>query len=536
MCGIAGFVGGDWGTAREIAAILARMNLAVLHRGPDHSGSWIDDEARVAFAHDRLAIIDRSPAGNQPMESPSGRWVISYNGEIYNHQEIREELKQAGLNHAWRGHSDTETLLAAIDAWGVREALRRSKGMFALALWDRSERQLILARDRIGEKPLYYGRQEPGGPFLFGSELKALREHPQFLADIDRDAVALLLRHNYIPAPCSIYRGIRKLPPGCVLSLGNRSSEPVIERYWSGADVAEAGLAKPLELSDDEAVDMLEQRLGAAISGQMIADVPLGAFLSGGIDSSTVVALMQRLSSRPVKTFTIGFHETAFNEAEHAKAVAIHLGTEHTELYVTAAQARDVIPKLPCIYDEPFADSSQIPTHLIAQLAREHVTVALSGDAGDELFGGYDRYLVASGLWQKMSGVPRPIRGAAAKAAMAVPAGAWTKFGNASGPFVPKLLRMTRLGDKVHRGAPLLRSQSVAELYEGLLSLWHNPGTVVIGADGRPDASTSSLPAGLRGIDRMMATDMLAYLPDDILVKVDRAAMAVSLETRAPFL
>jgi asparagine synthase (glutamine-hydrolysing) len=536
MCGIAGFVGGEWASAREVASVLDRMNVAIRHRGPDNSDIWMDPDARVAFAHDRLAIIDRSPAGNQPMQSPSGRWVTSYNGEIYNHQEIRDQLQQAGLGHPWKGHSDTETLLAAIDAWGVRKALQRCKGMFALALWDRSERKLVLARDRVGEKPLYYGRQEAAGPFLFGSELKALREHPQFRADIDRDAVALLLRHNYIPAPFSIYRGIRKVPPGCILSLADSSSEPVIEHYWSGADVAEAGLANPLDVSDDEAVDLLEERLGAAISGQMIADVPLGAFLSGGIDSSTVVALMQRLSTRPVKTFTIGFHEAAFNEAGHAKAVAAHLGTEHTELYVTAAQARDVIPRLPRIYDEPFADSSQIPTHLVAELARQHVTVALSGDAGDELFGGYDRYLVASGLWRKMSGVPRPLRAVAAKAATAVPAGVWTRFGNSAGSVLPKLLQMKRLGDKVHRGAALLHSESDADLYDGLLSLWRDPASVVIGAGGDPGASAALLPAGLHGIDRMMATDMLGYLPDDILVKVDRAAMAVSLETRAPFL
>jgi asparagine synthase (glutamine-hydrolysing) len=302
MCGIAGFVGGKWAGREQIAATLALMNRSIAHRGPDHSSSWQDDSARIALAHRRLAIIDLSAAGNQPMSSPSGRYVIVYNGEIYNHQAIRTELSDAGFAHNWKGHSDTETLLAAIEQWGVRGALDRSTGMFAFALWDRADRTLTLARDRLGEKPLYYGRQEAGGPFLFGSELKALAVHPQFRGDIDRQAVTLLLRYNNIPAPFSIYRGISKLPPGTFLTLREGAAEPVIEEYWSGAAVAEAGVADPLDLSDDEAVDALEQQLKSAIAQQMMADVPLGAFLSGGVDSSTIVALMQSMSSRPVKT------------------------------------------------------------------------------------------------------------------------------------------------------------------------------------------------------------------------------------------
>jgi asparagine synthase (glutamine-hydrolysing) len=538
MCGIAGFVGGAWTTSAKVKATLARMARSIRHRGPDHSDIWLDEPARIGFAHNRLAILDLSVAGNQPMHSHGGRYVIVYNGEIYNHLAIRDELSDAGLAPNWNGHSDTETLLAAIDGWGIRGALERSTGMFAFALWDRAERTLTLARDRLGEKPLYYGRQYPGGPFLFGSELKALATHPQFRPDVDRRALTLLLRYNYIPAPFSIYSGIAKLPAGTLLTLRDGDSDPVIQQYWSGAAVADAGATDPLRLGEDEALNALEQRLEAAIAGQMIADVPLGAFLSGGVDSSMVVALMQKLSSRPVKTFTIGFHEAGFNEAQYAKAVARHLGTDHTELYVTPAEARGVIPKLPEIYDEPFADSSQIPTHLVSVLARDHVTVSLSGDGGDELFGGYNRYLFTSELWGKISAVPKPLRAVAARAMAAVPAAAWTRFGNAAGGLLPKLAQVSRLGDKVHKGAGLLHSESMDELYGGMLSLWRDPEHVVIGAtEPLSHATGAALPAErLGGIERMMALDLVGYLPDDILVKVDRAAMAVSLETRVPYL
>jgi asparagine synthase (glutamine-hydrolysing) len=538
MCGLAGFVGGEWGRRSDIAAILAGMGRSILHRGPDHSDVWIDEEARVAFVHNRLSILDLSAAGNQPMTSHSGRYLIVYNGEIYNHLEVRDELTAAGLAPNWRGHSDTETLLATIDVWGVRGALERSTGMFAFALWDKAERALTLARDRLGEKPLYYGRQAPGAPFFFASELKALAAHPQFRPDIERQALTLLLRYNYIPTPFSIYRGIAKLPAGTMLTLGDGSAEPVVEEYWSGAAVAEGGAAAPLDLGDEEAIDELERRLEAAIRRQMIADVPLGAFLSGGIDSSTVVALMQKLSTSPVKTFTIGFHEEGFNEAEHAKAVARHLGTDHTELYVTPEEARAVIPKLPRMYDEPLADSSQIPTHLVSELARSEVKVSLSGDGGDELFGGYDRYLLTSQLWGKISAIPRPLRSAAAMAMTALPPAAWTRFGEAAGGMLPRMTQVERLGDRLHKGAPLLRSSDVADLYGGMLSLWREPEAVVIGASEPPSLATGLTPplGRLSGIERMMALDMLVYLPDDILVKVDRAAMAVSLETRVPFL
>jgi asparagine synthase (glutamine-hydrolysing) len=539
MCGIAGFLGGRWSGTADAAATLARMNASQTHRGPDRSDVWIDEQSRLGFAHNRLAIIDLSAAGDQPMQSHSGRYAIIYNGEIYNHLRLRGELAATGAACNWRGHSDTETLLAAIEAWGVRGAIERAAGMFAFALWDKAEKALVLARDRLGEKPLYYGRQRgSGAPFLFGSELKALAEHPDFEREVDRGALTLLLRYGYVPAPFSIYRGIAKLPAGAMLTLRQGEAEPEVERYWSGAEVAEAGIADPLRIGDEEAIDELERLLENAVGGQMIADVPLGAFLSGGVDSSTIVAVMQKLSSRPVKTFTIGFREKGYNEAEHAKAVAHHLGTDHTELYVTPEEARSVIPRLPAIYDEPFADSSQIPTHLVAALARQHVTVALSGDAGDEMFGGYNRYLLTNALWGRMSRVPRPLRTAAARAVTAIGPAAWTKFGNAAGGLLPRLAQVDRLGDKLHKGAALVESENVTDLYGGMLSLWRDPASVVIGANEPPSQATGAVPEldGLGAVERMMALDMIGYLPDDILVKVDRAAMAVSLETRVPFL
>ena len=538
MCGIAGFVGGNWSSSAGIRATLARMNESIRHRGPDQADVWTDPESHVAMAFNRLAILDLSPAGYQPMQSASGRYIITFNGEVYNHRALRDELVAKGHGQEWRGHSDTETLLAAIESWGVGGALERATGMFAFALWDRAERSLTLARDRLGEKPLYYGRQGVGDAFFFASELKALAQHPDFRPEIDRDALALFLRYNYVPAPFTVYRGIAKLEPGSFLTLDRAAAEPRIEEYWSGAKAAETGVADPLRLSPEEMIDALEQLLESSIGQQMIADVPLGAFLSGGVDSSTVVALMQKLSSRPVKTFTIGFHEKSYNEAEHAKAVARHLRTDHTELYVTPEEARAVIPRLPQMYDEPFADSSQIPTHLVSALARRHVTVALSGDGGDELFGGYTRYLLTAELWGKISGVPRPLRVAAARMMKVLPPSAWTKIGQVAGRMLPRIAQFDRLGDKVHKGAPLLHSRSPAELYGGMLSLWRDPASLVIGANEPPSQATGATPElhGLGMIERMMALDMLGYLPDDILAKVDRAAMAISLETRVPFL
>jgi asparagine synthase (glutamine-hydrolysing) len=515
------------------------MTRALAHRGPDDEGVWVDAGAGIGLGHRRLSIVDLSPAGHQPMMSQGGQFVITFNGEIYNHGDLRRQLLAEGRQIAWRGHSDTETLLASIDAWGVKAALQRASGMFAFALWDRSTRTLTLARDRLGEKPLYYGRQPgAGSAFLFASELKALRQHPSFEPEIDRASLGLYMRYLEVPAPRSIYRNICKLLPGTFLTLRDGAADPEIEEYWSGATVAKSGAANRVSPDPASATDELEQLLERAIGRQLMSDVPLGAFLSGGVDSSTVVAIMQKLSARPVQTFTIGFHEDRYNEAEHAKAVARHLGTDHTELYVTAGQALDVIPRLPAIYDEPFADSSQIPTYLISALARQHVTVALSGDGGDELFGGYDRYLLTAGWWGRIARIPRPLRAAAARALTMVPAAAWTRFGEAAGGLLPGSIRLGRLGDKVHKGAPMLTSGSLDELYDRMLSLWREPADVVIGA---PRASAGDIAggadlAGLGAVERMMAHDMLGYLANDILVKVDRAAMAVSLETRVPLL
>ncbi len=541
MCGIAGFLGATKHHAKEEQhALLKRMTDTMISRGPDDAGYWCDAEHGVGLGHRRLSIVDLSPAGHQPMRSAASRYVIVFNGEIYNHLRLREELDSAGVGQAWRGHSDTETLLAGFDAWGIQGMVERAVGMFALAVWDRQTRVLTLVRDRIGEKPLYYGWQGRGSEavFLFGSELKALRAHPAFENTISRDALSLYLRHNYIPAPYSIYDGIAKLPPGSMLSVSGMQREPKVWAYWSAARQAMAGVANPFVGTADQAVHALEILLKDAVRGQMMADVPLGAFLSGGVDSSTIVALMQAQSARPVKTFSIGFHETRYNEAEHAKAVARHLGTDHTELYVTAEQAMAVIPRLPTLYDEPFSDSSQIPTFLVSQLAREHVTVSLSGDAGDELFCGYNRYHMTAKFWKKVNAGPLPLRRLAARGLTNVPVQSWNRMASSVARFLPASLRYADLGDKLHKGAEAIARPSLDALYLGLVSHWDNPASVVIGATEPSTLLTGNAPplSGLDGIQRMMALDLLTYLPDDILVKVDRAAMNVSLETRVPFL
>jgi len=537
MCGLTGFLGLNcFEHPDSVHGILMQMANAIFHRGPDGDGYWADPQTSIGLAHRRLAIVELSPAGAQPMASVSGRYVLAFNGEIYNHLRLRDALEHEGKVSAnWRGHSDTETLLAGFDAWGIEGTLKEAIGMFAVAVWDRVDRVLTLARDRLGEKPLYYGwqGQGSGAVFLFGSELSALRRHPAFAAEVNRDALALHMRHNCIGGEHSIYSGIRKLLPGHLLSVSLARPEPQVRAWWSGANVAMRGVAEPFAGSPEQAVDELEALLCDAVAQQMMADVPLGAFLSGGIDSSTVVALMQAQSSRPVRTFSMGFHEEGYNEAEHAKAVAQHLGTDHTEMYVTAQQALEVIPKLPTLYSEPFADSSQIPTFLVSQLARQHVTVSLSGDAGDELFCGYTRYQMTAGLWGKVSHLPHPLRQLTAGLITALPLGAWDKFGR----LLPSALG-ARVGDKLHKGAALLSSRSAADLYRGMVSHWADPTSVVLGAREPATVLTDAaldLP-GLSDVERMMALDMLSYLPDDILAKVDRAAMGVSLETRVPFL
>lgn len=531
MCGIAGWMGPE--TATDV---VTKVGDTLVHRGPDDGGNWGDLQAGIMLLHRRLAIVDLSPAGHQPMLSASGRYVIAFNGEIYNHLDLRRDIETSGAAPSWRGHSDTETLLAALAAWGIEAALKRCVGMFAFALWDRAQRALTLARDRLGEKPLYYGWQ--GDSFLFGSELKALRAHPAFAAEINRDALALFLRHNAIPAPYSIYRGIHKLLPGTFLQIhaGQTNAQPVA--YWSARLVAEVGQRNLFRGSEQEATEKLERLLQHSIAGQMLADVPLGAFLSGGIDSTTVVALMQSQSSRPVKTFTIGFNEEGYNEAVHAHAVARHLGCEHTELYVMPEQAMAVIPRLPDLYDEPFADSSQIPTFLVSQLARQQVTVSLSGDGGDELFGGYNRYFWASKIWRKLGPVPHPLRAALAGVLTTLPPTAWNTAFQKLDRWLPAKLRYTNPGDKLHKAAEILSMRSPEEIYLGLVSHWKNPKQLVPGSIEPLTLLTDpSQQANLPDFEhRMMYLDTVTYLPDDILTKVDRAAMAVSLETRVPLL
>jgi asparagine synthase (glutamine-hydrolysing) len=517
------------------------MTDAIRRRGPDERGFWADAAAGVALGHRRLSIIDLSAAGAQPMQSHCGRYVISFNGEIYSYGSVRSELEKcASTPLAWRGHSDTEVALEAVREWGLDVALRKLVGMFAFALWDRKERILSLCRDRIGEKPLYYGMM--GGALVFGSQLSALKAFPGFSADIDRGALSLMLRYSYIPAPFSIYRGVSKLVQGTYLRLSEadlRSGHlPAPTAYWSPSDVARSGEAAEFAGSDAEAVEELDRLLTEAVAGQMIADVPLGAFISGGIDSSTVVALMQKLSKRPVRTFSIGFHERKYDEAQYAKAVAQHLGTDHTELYVTAQEALDVIPQLPCIYDEPFSDSSQIPTHLVSKLARQHVTVALSGDAGDELFCGYNHYATVARLWRSIHRVPRALRRAVTGSLRAVPLAVLNAATAPLAPFLDQQFRGGNLAERLHKLGDVIDVDSPDQLFRLVVSHWKTPSDVVLGG---PEPLTricdpaQSVP--LRHFEnRMMYMDLVHYLADGILVKVDRAAMAVSLETRVPLL
>lgn len=511
------------------------MAAVLRHRGPDAGGTWIDPAAGIGFGHRRLAVIDLTPNGSQPMASESGRFVIVFNGEIYNFEDLRPELVARG--HRFRGRADTEVLLAAIEEWGLEEALRRAVGMFALALWDRTEKVLRLARDRIGEKPLYFGWAD--GVFLFGSELKALRAYPAWRGEIDRAALTLYLRYNYVPAPYSIYRGIRKLLPGSILTvsandgqLNSRTLTPTA--YWSMSAVTRAGEANPFCGDEQEAEERLEVLLKESIRGQMLADVPVGVFLSGGIDSSAIVALMQSQSERPVKTFTIGFQEETYDEATYARAIAHHLGTDHHELYVMPEDALKVIPRLPDIYDEPFADASQIPTFLVCELARKQVTVSLSGDGGDELFGGYNRYSWGRKIWRSIGWMPKTMR----KSAAALLSVASHKQGGAILDLVagilPHAYRVPQPSDKLQKLAEILTVNGPDEMYRRLISHWKNPAAIVIGG-----SESLRLGGQVRLADlthQMMFEDTVKYLPDDILVKVDRAAMAVSLETRIPIL
>jgi len=527
VCGVSGFIGfGDLLTD-QIESIAYNMGDTILHRGPDDFGIWYDNRAEIVLTHRRLSILDLSAAGHQPMISPSGRFVIAFNGEIYNHLDLREQLGVLG----WQGHSDSETLLAGIDAWGLEETLQKCVGMFAFVLWDKGEESLYLVRDRMGEKPLYYGWQN--NVFLFGSELKSLKAHPAFDGEIDRDSITLQLRHNCIPAPYSIYKGIKKLLPGTFVKLSVSSSQfsarelPEPVPYWSLKETVHISVNSPFKGSDAEAVETLDNLLSDSIQQQMVADVPLGAFLSGGVDSSVVVALMQKQSSVPVRTFSIGFNERGYDEAIYAKEVANHLGADHTELYVTAQQAMDVIDHLPRLYDEPFSDSSQIPTFLVAEMTRQHVNVSLSGDGGDELFGGYNRYFKTHQWWERINAISKTVRQTVSKGLLTIPPKVWDRAGYFAGGVS---------GNTVAKFAGVLSVEDGASLYRYFTTHWDAPAAVVIGGqEVRTEVSDPSIELDVMA-EQMMALDALTYLPDDILTKVDRAAMGVSLETRIPLL
>jgi asparagine synthase (glutamine-hydrolysing) len=539
MCGIAGLFRPGGGDESRLSAVARSMTEALAHRGPDAAGFWTNASAGVAFGHRRLAVIELSKAGAQPMRSDCGRLTVTFNGEIFNHLDMRAELEAAGAAPNWRGHSDTETLLYAIRHWGVAVALQRFSGQFALALWDERERTLTLARDRFGEKPLFYGWC--GKDLVFASELKALAKHPAWSPSLDRNALTAFMRYAYVPAPSTIWAGFRKLPSASYVTFGadvvaGGMSAP--KPYWSMRETVIAAQAKRIT-DEREATVELQRLLSVAIKRQCLSDVPLGAFLSGGIDSSTIVALMQAQTSQPVRTFTIGFSEAAFDEAADARRVAKHLGTSHTELYVDPETARNVIPKLPTMYDEPFADSSQIPTHLVSALARQHVTVALSGDAGDEMFGGYNRHVWGDRLNQRFGAMPAALRQMLAGFLRAVspePAGT---FARAAAPLLPARFNVRRAGDQLAKLARIVGSPSLDDMYRELCSIDDDPAqTIVQGEETNSwsDDEMDKIKVELDPLDRMTLADSLSYLTDDILQKVDRAAMAVALEARVPFL
>lgn len=516
MCGITGF----WDfqnrrSSEELHNLASRMAEQIIYRGPDSHGTWVDESAGIAFGHRRLSVVDLSPTGHQPMLSSSGRFVICYNGEIYNCQELREELSFSGF----RGHSDTEVILEACDFWGVEKAVQKFIGMFAFALFDRQERRLYLVRDRLGIKPLYWGIQ--GKTFYFGSEIKCLKGHPNWSAQLNQEALAHYFRSNYVPSPYSILQDMHKLKPGHILRIDHRLN-PELVPFWNFEHIVEQGFKEQQGHKKDPHayVEQLHHLLKDSVKRRMVADVPLGAFLSGGVDSSTVVAIMQSLSSRPIKTFSIGFYEEKYNEAHHAKAVAEHLGCDHHELYLHVDKAAQVIPELPEMYDEPFADSSQIPTYLISKLARQHVTVSLSGDGGDELFAGYNRYLFTHGPWQKIKMVPRPLRKILGFIMQSVP---------------PQLWKKADFGQKIHRGGHLISAANSKELYQKVVSFWENPHDLVLNSHDNNAPFPSSLPY-LDEVAYQQYIDTQCYLPDDILTKIDRASMAVSLEARVPLL
>ncbi|MDR5903029.1 asparagine synthase (glutamine-hydrolyzing) [Halomonas icarae] len=558
MCGLTGFLD-PAGTSEQAAYhAIGRMTSAITHRGPDSEGHWAEEGAGLVLGHRRLSILDLSPAGHQPMHSACGRYVIAFNGEIYNHLDVRCEVRGARREEVrWRGHSDTETLLAAFTAWGVEETLKRCVGMFAIALWDRQKRTLTLARDRFGEKPLYYGfaqglgsaqghSNEDGsvtgrGPLLFGSELKSLMAHPEWQGTLANEALEDYLRFGCVGGEASIFQGVAKLPPGSLVTITQADVQagrlPAPVHWWSAEQAAREAMAEqPLD-SPQTAITAVEEALGDSVRNRMLADVPLGAFLSGGVDSSLIVALMQSQAERPVRTFSVGFDDARYDESSHAEAVARHLGTEHLTLQATSRMALDLVPSLPDLYDEPFADSSQLPTALVSKLTRKHVTVALSGDAGDELFGGYNRHLWVPRIWHKIRRLPLPARRALAATLKTIPAHRYDTLMRHGGRLLPKRLRMRTFGEKLHKLAAVLESSSERALFAGVASMNREPDTLLAGqGSGKPPEALFPALAKFDSVEWMLLMDTLHYMVDDVLVKVDRASMASSLEVRVPFL
>lgn len=538
MCGITGFISLKADSKADLTAAIERMTRRLSHRGPDDQGIFVDEKTGVAFGHRRLSIIDLSINGRQPMTSASGRFVMVYNGEIYNYQSLARELDQYGV--AWKGYSDTEVLLAGFEIWGMEKTLRKTNGMFALALWDKEKRSLFLARDRMGQKPLYYGYHQ--NYFFFSSEIKALKAHPSFHPEISRDAVIRFLRFSYVPTPYSIYNGIHKLTPGTSVEIPfhclNTQQIPPPQPYWDLKEIALAGIANPFSCSEDDMVERLDRVLTTAVSRRMISDVPLGAFLSGGIDSSLIVALMQQNSARQVKTFTIGFGEKEFNEADVARAVSQALKTDHTELYLTPGHALEAIPVLPGLFDEPFADSSQIPTFLVSKMTKSHVTVALSGDGGDEMFAGYNRHFWGRYLWEKLEWFPVWCRTLCSRLLKAVPAKTWNRWFDRLNHGLPGRYRQHQAGDKLFKLSQVMTASDRKEFYYLLTSCWKKPAAVVVNGN-EPDHPANRFhdqPAISDFTQWMQYIDMQTYLCDDIMTKVDRSSMGNSLEARSPFL
>lgn len=534
MCGLTGFLFSDI-SENQYSDLLSQMSNKIAHRGPNDSGVWFSFDDKIGLAHRRLSILEISKAGAQPMQSPSNRFTIVYNGEIYNHLLLRKEIyKYLNFNN-WAGTSDTETLLKGFESWGIKQTLEKCVGMFAIAVWDKKNKSLSLARDRIGEKPLYYGWQ--GKSFIFGSELKAFYPFPDFKREINRDAIFSLLRYYNVAGLNTIFKNIFKLKPGTILTI-TKDRKCKEEIFWSVNDSISESKIGLSNISDELILDEFHSLFKESVKNQMLSDVPLGAFLSGGIDSSLIVALMQEQSNNPVKTFTIGFDEKGYNEADFAKKVANHLGTDHTEMYVSPKDVIDVIPDLPTIYDEPFSDTSQIPTYLVSKLASDNVKVALSGDGGDELFCGYNRYLMADKVFKKMKIAPKFVRKLLYTSLKNIRPIQWGNFADRIEFILPKFAKLNNLGDKFYKGINLISSESMVDLYLNLVTHWNNPEEALLGGEDclLTNYEWNKGYCNFHDVKGMMLMDLVTFLPDDLLVKIDRAAMAVSLETRAPFL